>query len=149
MMLSTVPFDQSGLMPPDLMTRDHSSVCDAMNAAKSSGVLGVTMTPSSASLFPTAGLASALLISMLSCRTISGGVLTGDAKPHQTDDSQPERPASATVGTSGNNGTRFSLATASARSLPARTCAITSTGLIGMNAMRSPSKSVIAGAPPL
>src|SRR6266581_5752708 len=77
--------DQSGWIPADLMTPDQSSVCDLMKAVNWSDVPGVTTTPSSASLFAIAGFDSALLVSALSCRTMSAGVFAGATRPHQTD----------------------------------------------------------------
>ncbi len=66
MLSAIVPFNQSGLIPADLTTPDHSSVCDLMSAANWSGVPGVTTTPSSLNLVAIAGFASALLVSALS-----------------------------------------------------------------------------------
>ena len=77
--------NQSGWIPADLMTPDHSSVCDLMKAVNWSAVPGVTTTPSSVSLPASAGFASALLVSALSCRTMSGEVFAGATRPHQTD----------------------------------------------------------------
>src|SRR5258706_941270 len=85
MLSAIVRCNQSGLIPADLTTPDQSSVCDLMKAVNRSGVPGATTTPSSPSLFAIAGFASALLVSALSCRTISGGVLAGATRPHQTD----------------------------------------------------------------
>src|SRR6266568_4073150 len=76
---------QSGWIPADLMTPDQSSVCDLMKAVNWSDVPGVTTTPSSASLPAIAGFASALFVSTLSCRTMSGEVFAGATRPHQTD----------------------------------------------------------------
>lgn len=52
----------------------------------------------------------------------SAGVPAGTYSIVHVNTSKPERPSSATVGTSGSDGRRVAVVTASARSLPAFTC---------------------------
>ena len=66
-----------------------------------------------------AGSLRALLISALSFRTMSRGVRAGTSTAYQARTSNPGRPASAMVGSSGASDERFRLVTASARSRPA------------------------------
>ncbi|MNN36601.1 hypothetical protein D3C81_1505030 [compost metagenome] len=97
----------------------------------------------------TSASASAVLAAALSCLMIAGGVLAGATRPHQTEAVKLGRPSSREVGTSGSRAERLALATASGRSVPAWIWVMTSSGLIGMKVIRSPSRSVMAGAPPL
>src|SRR5207247_7750468 len=64
----------------------------------------------------------AFTVSACSRRTIAAGVLAGANTPYQVVIRYPGSPASSAVGTSGNAGRRPALETASARSLPERTC---------------------------
>ena len=59
----------------------ESSVCFAMNRAKSSGLPGVIATPRSESFLAIAGWPSALFVSALSFATMSDGVLAGATQP--------------------------------------------------------------------
>src|SRR6185312_15058313 len=87
---------------------------------------GVTATPAAVSAILSSAAAnsgarttcatSSAILSM-----ISGGVRAGANSAYHDETVKPGRPASAKVGRSGAHGTRFSDATASARSLPART----------------------------
>jgi hypothetical protein len=65
----------------------------------------------------------AALISLLSLLTMSTGVLLGAPMPNHTLASKPGK-NSLTVGMSGSTSERFAVVTASARSLPVRTCSI-------------------------
>ena len=77
------------------------------------------------------------------------GVLPGASTPHQVPTSKPGRPASATVGVSGNSGERRALVTASSGSLPSRTWA-RMVGTVAKNRSTRPaSSSTVAGPLPL
>jgi len=87
------------------------------------------------------------LISALSLSTISPGVPLGAATPYQALASKPGR-KSATVGTSGSADERSAVATAKARTLPARTYSIDAGMLSNMTCTCPPIKSISAGAWP-
>ena len=70
-------------------------------------------------------------------------------KPYQTAASNPGKPASATVGTSGKILDRAGVMTARTRSLPACTCGCTSSALTATICTWPPMTSVIACDPPL
>ena len=57
-----------------------------------------------------------------SVSSTGAGVRAGATRPYQPTNETPGMPASAKVGTSGNCSMRRSPVTASARTLPARTC---------------------------
>ena len=62
-------------------------------------------------------------MSSLSSRFITAaGVPLGAKKPSHSDTSKPGKPDSATVGTSGSDGSRFAVLIASDRSLPVLAC---------------------------
>src|SRR6267378_4166168 len=60
--------------------------------------------------FCTSGDLSAAMISMYNLATTSFGVPAGAKTPYHVDISNPGKPASASVGTSGNSGERLSAA---------------------------------------
>src|SRR5262245_31828674 len=99
-------------------TRDHLSTSPRMNAANSSGVLGEASMVASARRAFISGVESVLI--SVACSLARIGLGTDDCAhtPYQTVTSKPGKPASATVGTSGNSGLRVSVLTASPRVLP-------------------------------
>ena len=73
---------------------------------------------------------------------IGCGVPAGATSPNHRTDSKSGTPASIMVGRSGMNGLRFASVTASATSLPARTCSITVEAGEKKPSMRPASRSV-------
>ena len=149
MLSAIVRFNQSGLIPADLTTPDQSSVCDLMDAARLVGRTRRDDDSELAQLVHDRGIRQ---------RLVGLGIELPDdlrGRLGRRDHAPPDgRLVTDKIGLgdrrhNGSKGNRLSLATASARSRPARMCAITSTGLNGMNEMRSPRRSVMAGAPPL
>ena len=69
--------------------------------------------------------ASIWLTSVLIFLTVAAGVPAGARMPNHGFTSKPEKPDSATVGTSFNASERLALVTAIARTEPARTCCTT------------------------
>lgn len=136
-------------MPLAVMTRVHFAVSASTKAPKSAGLVGVTVAPISANRLTTPGSASAWRNASFSFATTSGGMPRGPTSPHQTVVVLPGRPIEATVGVAGSKGDGALSMTASARSLPDCVCAVTSSGLIETNEIRSPTRSVTACEPPL
>jgi hypothetical protein len=91
--------------------------------AKSAGEPESGWAPRSASRALILRTARPALISLLSLLTMSTGVLLGAPMPNYTLASKPGK-NSLTVGMSGSTSERFAVVTASARSLPVRTCSI-------------------------
>src|SRR6185436_18210801 len=83
------------------------------------------VSPCAISCSRTAGSASALTISALSRATISGGVPAGASTANQELNSNPGRPDSDTVGTSGYCGMRLGVVTATSLTLLPRTSELT------------------------
>src|SRR6516164_3338429 len=77
----TVP-DHCSLIPANLTTLAHFSVSAAMNFPSSSGAIGISTTPTSASRDFAFASASTALISLLSLSMISTGVFFGAATPN-------------------------------------------------------------------
>src|SRR5215471_2166256 len=77
----TVP-DHCSLIPANLTTLAHFSVSAAMNFPSSSGAIGISTTPTSASRDFAFASASAALISLLSLSMISIGVFFGAPTPN-------------------------------------------------------------------
>src|SRR5262249_10374179 len=73
----TSTWDQSALMPTDLITLAHFSVSSAMSLPKSAGETTSGVTPKTASRAFILGSARPALISLLSLSTISAGVFLG------------------------------------------------------------------------
>ncbi|MNN80988.1 hypothetical protein D3C81_1977620 [compost metagenome] len=73
----------------------------------------------------------------------------GPIKPHQTVASSFGQPSDWVVGSPGTDAVGLLPYTASALSEPDWIWEITSSGLMDMNDRRPPSKSVMAGLPPL
>jgi hypothetical protein len=80
---------------------------------------------------------------------MSGGVFAGTKSPNQIGYSASVKPSSLVVGTSGKAAVRVAPLTASARSLPSRTCGPTSAGGPKKKSTRPAITSDIASAPPL
>src|SRR6516225_8524920 len=74
--------DHSALMPANLTTLAHFSVSAAMNFPSSSGAIGISTTPTSASRDFAFASASTALISLLSLSMISTGVFFGAPTPN-------------------------------------------------------------------
>ena len=119
------------------------------NASNCSGVVGAGSAPCAFNLSLASSDPSHRTISALSLRTISGGVPAGTKIPYHVEMSNPGTPTSAIVGKSGASDERFAVVTANAFSLPAFICAIELARLSNMNCTCPPSRSCIAGAPPL
>src|SRR5260221_11755907 len=111
--------------------------------------MGAGTAPRSRKPFLISAEANALLASRFMRATISFGVPLGAIRPNQELTSKPGRPASSTVGTSGMEGERSLVVTASARSLPDFTCG-NEEGLYANRHCTLPARrSVTAGALPL
>src|SRR5262249_25384232 len=79
----TSTWDQSALMPTDLITLAHFSVSSAMSLPKSAGETTSGVTPKTASRAFILGSARPALISLLSLSMISPGVFLGTPRPCQ------------------------------------------------------------------
>src|SRR5262249_2710147 len=79
----TSTWDQSALMPTDLITLAHFSVSSAMSLPKSAGETTSGVTPKTASRAFILGSARPALISLLSLSTMSAGVFLGMPTPYQ------------------------------------------------------------------
>src|SRR5215472_12127028 len=79
----TSTWDQSALMPTDLITLAHFSVSSAMSLPKSAGETTSGVTPKTASRAFILGSARPALISLLSLSMISAGVFLGMPTPYQ------------------------------------------------------------------
>jgi len=88
-------------------------------------------------------------ISLETLLTISFGVFTGAQTPYHVAMSNPGRPDSAIVGTSGSAGTLFAVDTPSTLSFPDFTCAIDDGMLSIIIVTCPPIRSVVAGPLPL
>jgi hypothetical protein len=106
------------------MTFAHLATSRRRNAAYSSGVLPTGSDPSALSRSLNSGEPIILRTSALIFAMMSRGVLAGALRPFQATASNPFKPDSSSVGTSGKVGVRFKLVTASTRSFPPRISAI-------------------------
>ncbi|MNT36125.1 hypothetical protein D3C72_1721870 [compost metagenome] len=117
--------------------------------ANCSGVLPTGSAPWSINRLRISGRARIFSVAWLSRSMIGRGVPAGAIRPFQAVTVNPFSPASSAVGTSGAIGTRLSLATASARSLPDCTCGH-SGGMLSINTVMCPAtRSATAGPVPL
>jgi hypothetical protein len=83
-----------------------------------------------------------------SWESVSFGVFAGATMPNQLSTSNPGKPDSSKVGTSGSGAIRLSVAAASARSLPAFKCSATTAYPVNTDVTCSPSTAFTAGALP-
>src|SRR5256712_4839592 len=115
-------FHHSGISPASLTTFAMRSYSSRTKRANSTGLV----VRASAPWLPICSRISgaAMVFTVAACRrsTIASGVAFGTIRPYQVPEKYSGMPASATVGTSGKAGDRVAPPTASARSLPARTC---------------------------
>ena len=114
----------SSLIPARLITPPQRCVSAAMCAAKSSGEPSGRCMPCLTNRSRTSGALNALRASAFSQSMAARGVPAGASRPNHGPPYTSGTPASAMVGTSGSTSTRFSAATASARTLPSAICAI-------------------------
>ena len=117
--------------------------------AKSSGEPPARFAPIEASFSLPSGDASHAATSALIFAMIAGGVPAGASRPNHDDASNPGRPDSATVGTSGYAGARVAEVTANARSFPDLICGSDGGRLSNINCTCPAIRSCNAGALPL
>src|SRR5262249_41897453 len=111
----------SPLMPAALITGPHLSWSVLISFSNSSGEPPTGAAPILSNRSPTASTCPASAVSLASLALIPAGNPAGATKPHHTPVSQPNRPVSATVCTSGNTGDPAAPVTASRRRVPAWT----------------------------
>src|SRR5687767_9772183 len=140
---------QSSLIPAALITRAYLSSSARTNAANSSGLLPTGSVESCLNLARTSGSFRIATSSPFRRRTMSLGVPAGACIEYQAFVSYCGRPASAKVGTSGYSGERFGAESASALSLPPRTCGMAEAAVSSMACTRPAIRSTSAGPPPL
>src|SRR5687768_6630923 len=139
----------STFTPASFTTFAHLLISDLTKSPHSLGVLVWISTPAVASRSTTSGSARMRTTSALSLPTISGGVFAVVNKPCQSSTEKPGIPASEIVGTAGSAGDRLGAVTASARSFPAFTNGIDDGMLAKLPEIWPPTRSAIAGPPPL
>jgi hypothetical protein len=104
-----------------LTNRAHLSRSALMKSRNCAGLLPTGSEPSSTMRLRMSGASSALTSSACNRATMFGGIAAGPMTPYQPTTSNPGS-ASATAGSSGSEARRLGVVTASARSLPERTC---------------------------
>src|SRR5581483_3487434 len=146
--LTRCTLPQSTLMPAAATVSDHFAFSEPMYDANCSGVLPTISLPAASSFCRTSGAWSACTATSCNRAMIAFGVPAGASSPYQAVASNPGKPNSATVGTSGKDAMRRDPVVATARSLPSLTCG--STTLSPNMSCTSPRRtSAIAGAAPL
>src|SRR5690606_11375108 len=123
----------------------HFSYSARVKRPKSSGEPPTGLAPSASSCSCRSG--SAVFTPLLMVAITSAGVFFGAKKPNHDPASKPAKPDSATVGSSGSEGERALVLTASARNLPERICPMTDGAVANMKSSRPAIKSLIASAP--
>jgi|GEM_PF-6543864 len=119
-----------------------------MRAAIASGGPPSGTMPLRAIISRSSGVASASFTPPFSATRIGAGVPAGAAMPIQDIRLRSGKPASATVGTLGNNGVRESPLVISGTARPAATCCATFGTASNIRSTWPASRSFIAGAPP-
>src|SRR4029077_2702529 len=140
---------QSAVIFPTSITRFQRANSAACNFANSSGASATISKPCATSFGFTASSLSAATSAACSFDLISGGSPFGPATACQDVTTTPLTPASAMVGTCGSSCVRRSEVTPRARSLPALMCWTTALMFWNEASTCPPSRSLIAGAPPL
>src|ERR1043165_201553 len=143
------PLGYCALSPMPFRSFAHFSVSAWINCPNASGVLLLASNPAAASFALTSGRARMRAISPFSFITTSAGVFAGARMPCQSSDAKPGSPGSPTVGTSGKSAERPPPLTAMARSRPAFTNGTADAMLAKENSTCPPTRSAIAGPPPL
>src|SRR5262249_46902509 len=143
------PLAYCALIPVPFRSFAHFSVSAWMNCPNHSGVLGLASNPAAASFAFTCGRASTRATSPFSFSTTSGGVFAGARMPCQSSEANPGRPGSAPRRTAGKSAQRRAPPPAMARSRPALTNGTADAMLAKENSTCPPTRSAIAGPPPL
>src|SRR5262245_20752981 len=131
------------------MTFAHLAYSDLMYLASASGVPGAESSPVLNRKSLMSGARSAADSSLLRRLMMGRGVPAATRKAFQLLASNPFKPASETVGTSGTRADRFAVVTASARVLPELMCEIELAAVAKISWMLPARRSIIAGPPPL
>src|SRR5437660_10316469 len=113
-------------MPAILTASPHKAMSAAIIAANASGVLPSGSTPNAASRSANFASLAARDTSLAIRSTVSVGIADGAISPFQVSALKPGNPDSATAGTIGIGGTRFSLDTATRPLDPLFACGMAS-----------------------
>src|SRR3954469_5990705 len=122
-------FVYSGFTPASCATLSQRRDSASIKARNSDALLPTGSMPRSLKVCTTSGARNVAAISPFRRSTTEEGVRAGASTPNHVPPVKPVTPASSIVGTSGASGERLGVATASALSLPARTCGST-TGIV-------------------
>src|SRR5262249_42529193 len=139
---------QSALMFASRITRPNSLYCLLKRAAKSAPHIQAGWRLWATSFALTSGICIAAANQPASSETVSFGVFAGANKPFQLSASKPLKPDSATVGTLGSDSLLLREALASARTVPAFSCAATPEEGKKTAVTCPPSSALTAGASP-
>src|SRR5581483_704531 len=136
------------LAPDCRMASAKRSISAPKNALNSRAAMKWTVTPAFSRSAPASAPASALRVSASSRATTSGGVPAVVARPVQPLTSKPGKPDSMNVGTPGSCGSRCAVATASARTRPARMCGRSGSADSTIMSTLPATRALIAAAEP-